>query len=148
MILNICIAIIQKWYQVGIFVYIKTNLNCSFSRNLPAIPSCAVKSIDCLLGDKVFCFPCNWDVSEVIVETGDRICCWNWLTIGKVLAATSAAVLGFITVAFEKSDGCCCPFWLLGDCCLSEWFVDGAPIGDVNKLEEQSVVFTITILYR
>ena len=101
----------------------------------PPIPSWAVRSIDWLLGERDLCLPSDLDVSEAIVETGESICCWNWLTIGNVLAATSAAVLGLIKVALAKSF---CPFWVSLDCSESGWIGECTPIGDViMELQEK-----------
>ena len=50
--------------------------NLEIIKSLPPIPSCVVKIIDGLLGDNKFGFPCDWEVSDAIVDTGDSICCW------------------------------------------------------------------------
>ena len=104
---------------------------------LPPIPSWVVKIIDGVLGDKDLSFPCDWEVSDASVDTGDRICCWYWLTLGYVLAATSAAVLGLIKVALANIFGL---LWISLDCPASCKCAECNPIGEVNELKNISYI--------
>ena len=101
--------------------------------------------IDWLFGEIDLCFFCDWDVSDAIVETGESICWLNWLTIGDVLAATSAAVLGLINVAFAKRT---CPLWASLGCSDSFKCADRTPMGDVNELNEKFIFFNFWLIDR
>ena len=64
------------------------------------------------------------------------------MTLGNVLAATSAADLGLIKVALGNS------FWLFRaslDCLDSCRWSEGNPTGDVNELWDQMLLFHFTI---